>query len=431
MKKLLTFIFLSCTMALSAQNNAIQNAMKNYDYELAIKLLSKERKSPEMDLLQAKCYKNISKYAEAVKILEELFKQNMDNAIVYELADCYQLSGNYAKAKTYYFMALQSAPANRFARLNYVNILYKLKDFRHTIGECKAILKSDSLAVLYPILGDSYLQLPKMDSAIYYYKKAMDVNPDDYNSLAKLAKIYMQTEKYDLLVSSTNKYIQRDSTNQQVNQFNGIGYCMTGNFDKAIYQLGKLNQYGDSSLLTNFYLGASYMALDDYDSAYKPLQTAYNTDSTSSKTCFYYGKSALKYGDTRNAIRILNRGLSIITPSDSVLYNFHYNMAEGYLQIQNGTDALKHYQLAYKCNPNSKIIFYKIALLYDWTLKNKAEALNYYRQFMLTQSKPKTDDSKKSETPSPTKMTYYTVTEKRISELVLEMKTPNKKTEAN
>jgi len=51
MKKLLTFIFLFCSLVLSAQSNAIQNAMKNYDYELSIKLISKERKTPEMDLL--------------------------------------------------------------------------------------------------------------------------------------------------------------------------------------------------------------------------------------------------------------------------------------------------------------------------------------------------------------------------------------------
>jgi tetratricopeptide (TPR) repeat protein len=426
MKKLLTFILLSCSLALSAQNNAIQNAIKNYDYELAIKLISKERKTPEMDLLQAKCFKNISKYAEAIKILEELFKQNMDNSVVYELADCYQQSGNYAKAKTYYFMALQSAPAIRFARLNYVNILYKLKDFRHTIGECKAILKSDSLAVLYPILGDSYLQLPKMDSAIYYYKKAIDANSDDFNSLSKLAKLYQQTEKYDLLVSSTNEYIQRDSTNQLINQFNGIGYCMTGNFGKAISQLDKLNQYGDSSLLTNFYLGASYMALDDFYSAYKPLQTAYNTDSASSKICFYYGKVAVEYGDTKNGIRILERGLGIITPPDSMLYNYHYKLSEGYQQIHNGVEALKHLQLAAKYNPNSKMTLYKIASTYDTMLNNKTEALNYYRQFMLTQSKPKADNSKKNETPNLNRMSYYTIAEKRINELVQEMKTPKK-----
>jgi len=435
MKKLLTFILLCCSLALSAQNTAIQNALKNYDYELAIKLISNERKTPEMDLLKAKCFKNISKFTDAIKILEELFKQSTENSIVYELADCYQLSGNFARAKLYYFMALQAAPANRFARLNYVNILYKLKDFRHTISECKSILKTDSLAVLYPILGDSYLQLAKMDSAIYFYRKGFDANPDDYNSLTKLTKLYLQTEKYDLLVSSTNKYIQRDSTNQQINQYNGIGYCMTGNFPKAIYRLDKLSRNGDSTLLTNFYLGASYMANDDYDLAYKPLQIAYNADSTSHKLCFYFGKACVKYGESKNGIRLLERGLGIITPPDSMLYNFHYNLAEGYQQIQNIPEALKHLQLAAKYNPNSKMTLYKIASTYDWALKNKTEALNYYRQFMLTQGKSKTDDSNKKNTSNPNKpelgISYYTIAQKRINELVLELKTSNKKADSN
>ena len=77
MKKLLTAILLCCALVLQAQNSAIQNALKNFDYEQAIKLISKEKRTPELDLLKAKCYKNIAQYNDAINILEVLVKADL------------------------------------------------------------------------------------------------------------------------------------------------------------------------------------------------------------------------------------------------------------------------------------------------------------------------------------------------------------------
>lgn len=428
MKRNLIGLLLCCSFILPAQNNAIQNALKNYDYEQAIKLISKEKRTPGLDLLKAKCFKNIAQYNDAINILEELVKSDLEHtSVVNELADCYQLSGNLGKAKLYYFMVLQSAPTNRFARLNYLNTLFKLKDWKQTILECKSILQKDSVAVLYPVLGDCYSQLAKIDSAIYFYKKGIDTNPEDYSSLSKLSKLYLQTENYSALINSTNNYIHRDSTNQQINQYNGIGNCLSNNHDKAIYRLCKLSQSGDSSFLTNFYLGASYLATEDYTSAYKSLKIAYNVDSTNTKICLYLGKSAIKCSEYQNGIKILNRGLNLIIPSDSTLFNYYYYLVDGYKETENGIAELKYLQLTYKCNPNFRVALYKIASVYDWKLNNKVEALNYYKQFMLTQSK------KKSENPNTAgyTATYYNVAERRINELLTEIKIINKKTKTN
>jgi len=428
MKKLFIGFLLCLPVFLQAQNSAIQNALKNFDYEQAIKLISKEKRTPELDLLKAKCYKNIAQYDDAINILEALVKADLEHiSAVNELAECYLLSGNFGKAKLYYFMMLQSVPNNRFARLNYLNTLFKLKDWKQTVSECKSILQKDSIAVLYPMLGDCYSQLSKIDSAVYYYKKGINANPEDYNSLSKLSKLYLQKEDYSALIKSTDKYIQRDSSNQQINQYNGIGNCLANNHEKAIYRLGKLAQQGDSSFLTNFYLGACYLAAEDYPLAYKSLKTAYKADSTNTKICLYLGKSAIKCEEYQKGIKILNRGLNMIIPSDSTLFNYYFYLVDGYRETENNTEELKYLQLAYKSNPNFRVALYKIASVYDWRLKNKTEALNYYRQFMLTLPKKKSGDTDTSEYTA----TYYNVAEMRIKELLTEMKMANKKTNPN
>jgi len=416
MKKLLTGFLLCCFSILHAQTNAIQNALKNYDYELAIQLISKEKKSVDMDFLKAKCYKNIAQYKSAIVLLEEIARQNPTNiAAVNELSESYQLSGNYSKSKFFYFMALQSAPNNRFAQLNYLNSLFKLRDWKSTIKFALPILKKDSLSVLYPILGDCYGQLQKNDSSAYCYYKALQYNPEDYSTLSKLSNIFLQQNKYDPLLYYTNRYLQIDSSNQTINQYNGIGLCMTKNHPQAIYRLKKLYQQGDSSFITNFYLGISYYANKENTDAYFHLKQSFKKDSNNVTVYYYLGKAAILSGHQQEGIAYLKRGLDKIIPKDSVLYNYNYGIAKGY-EFGNNTERLKYLKLCSKLKPEQKSLLYIIAGVYDNELKKPEEALNYYNLFMAT--RPTTETSKNQSSGIGS---YYNATEYRIKEIKEEL----------
>lgn len=415
MKKLFIVFLLYLPAILHAQTNAMQNALKNYDYELAIQLISKEKKSADMDFLKAKCYKNIAQYKSAIVLLEEIVRQNPTNiAAVNELAESYQLSGNYSKSKFFYFMALQSAPNNRFAQLNYMNSLFKLRDWKSTIKFALPILKKDSLPVLYPILGDCYLQVLKPDSSIYFYRKALKNNSEDYNTLSKLSSIYLLSSDYDALLKCTTNYMQTDSSNQVINQYNGIGHCMTKNHPQAIYRLNKLYQQGDSSFITHFYLGISYFANNDNPDAYFHLKQALKKDSSNVTVYYYLGKAAILSGHQPEGIAYLNKGINKITPKDSVLYNYNYAIAKGY-EFGNNTERLRYLKLCSKLKPEQKSLLYIIAGIYDNELKKPEEALNYYNLFMAT--RPTTELGKSQNGIG----SYYNATEYRIKEIKEEL----------
>lgn len=414
MKKLLTSILLCCALIIQAQSNAVQNALKNHDYEQAIKLISKEKKSPEMDLLKAKCFKNISQYNDAIALLEEITKTDKaDIAAVNELADCYQQVGNFRKAKLYYYSALQSTPDSRFAQLNYLNSTYKLKEWSQTIKQAHAILQKDTLPVLLPLLADCFSQLSKTDSAIYYYQKGMLRNPDDYNSLSKLSRLYVQAEKFDDLVNATNRFMLSDSSNQVINQYNGIGLCMSKKHDRAIYRLKSLSLQGDSSFLTNYYLGASYYAIADYINAYDYLCRAYKNDSSNIRLHYYLGESAIMSGHQPRGIQVLNEGLNLLIPKDTELFNYYYCISKGYDGLNKPLDEIKYLRLSYDHKQDSKLI-YNIAAIYDYQIQNPEEALKYYNEFMATQPKTKTTPTLTNGTVS---ISYYSAVENRIKEL--------------
>lgn len=318
-------------------------------------------------------------------------------------------------------MALQLVPDNRFAQLNYMNIVFKLRDWTQTIQLAHSILQKDSLPGLFPVLGDCFIQLSNPDSATYYYQKAIIYNPEDYNSLSKLSKIYLQTEKYSDLINSTNRYILSDSSNQVINQYNGIGLCMNKNYERAIYRLNSLVQQGDSSFLTNYYLGASYFATQDYVTAFDLLSRAHQKDSSNISLYYYLGKSAIFSGHQQKGIQILNKGLSLMIPGDSVLFNYYYIISQAYNRLSNSIEEIKYLKLSYKCNSDNRII-YSIAGIYDYTLKNPEEALNYYNQFMAT--RPKTKVSSPNAAPVAS---YYNAAEARIKELKTELEAKKKK----
>jgi tetratricopeptide (TPR) repeat protein len=423
MKYIFIGLLLCSSCIIQAQNNAIQQALKNFDYEVAIRLIAKEKPTPELNFLKAKCYKNIARYNEAILLLEDMVRQEASNMpAVNELADCYQMKGNYTKAKFYYFVALQSAPSNRYAQLNYLNILFKLKEWNHTVLQAHVILQKDTLPVLFPIMGDCFVQLSKPDSAQYYYRKGMDSNPDDYNTLSRLSKIYLVNDKYTDLINATNHFIQSDSSIQVINQYNGIGYSMNREYDRAIYRLNKLFLQGDSSFLTNYYLGASYFATGNFDTAYDHLNIAYRIDSTNHNLCYFLGKSAIYRGYQQKGIRILNEGLNKLIPKDSVLFNYYVNIAHGYDMLLNYTEEIKYLKICNKCNPKYRLGLYTIAEIYDEKLNNMEEALNYYNQFMATRPKAKPDTPKNPQTAS-----YYTATENRILEIKANLEAKKKK----
>jgi len=310
-------------------------------------------------------------------------------------------------------MALQQTPDSRYAQLNYLNITYKLKELNQTIKLAHSIFQKDTVPVLLPVLGDCFTQLGKTDSAIYYYRKAMFHNPADYNSLSKLSKLYIQTEKFDDLVSSTDRFILSDSSNQVINQYNGIGLCMSKKHEKAIYRLKSLSQQGDSSFLTNYYLGASYYAVEDYIEAYNYLSSAYKSDSSNIRLHYYLGESAIMSGHRFRGIQILTEGLNLLIPKDAELFNYYYCISKGYSSMNRPLDEIKYLKLSYDHKPDNKLI-YNIAAIYDYQIKDPEEALNYYNRFMATQPKTKTTPAITNGTLN---LTYYGAVENRIKDL--------------
>jgi len=177
MKKFCFSIILLATLISQAQNKQIVNALKSFDYQQAIQLIDATEQNTEMNILKAQCYKNLSKFENAISILEQVVATDSSNLqALSNLADSYESIGKFKKSTSFYLKCIAQSPANNYFRLKYINSLFKLKDWNNTIREINIHFKKDTVNSLYGILGDCYWQKDRIDSAIVNYRKGLNVN---------------------------------------------------------------------------------------------------------------------------------------------------------------------------------------------------------------------------------------------------------------
>ncbi len=150
MRKLfITLCFSICCTLLTAQNtNPIQEAMSNYDYETALKLIEQEA-APSLPLLyqKGKALKGLGNNPEALSVFQEIVTQDSLNPRAYiEAAECCKSLAKYGEALNYYQEALTINPDNKYVRLQYIGMLMSMKKHREALKESNLLAEHDSSA---------------------------------------------------------------------------------------------------------------------------------------------------------------------------------------------------------------------------------------------------------------------------------------------
>ena len=119
MKYLLILLCLGFNVALSAQNvTSIQEAMANYDYKTAIRLIDGETASSQLLLQKAKALKGLGHTAEALSTLQHIISELPENQqALIEAAECCRQLSKYNEALEYYRKVLKLNPEHTYAHL--------------------------------------------------------------------------------------------------------------------------------------------------------------------------------------------------------------------------------------------------------------------------------------------------------------------------
>ncbi|MCC8409242.1 tetratricopeptide repeat protein [Mucilaginibacter sp. UR6-1] len=361
MKPILTFITTMCLCAaVYAQNTPKHDATALLEY-----------------------YQN-QRYADAFTYLHGIYGDSVaDVKILSALAYTSQMSGQLPQAEKYYLRILQTDSLNIPVLFNLGNINNRRGNNAKAIIYYLKIIKKDSTNFnVYRQLSTLAKNVGDMGSSIYYMQQANNINPLDGDVAFDLSTFYLAIKQLDQAEKVLSPALAADSTNLTLILGKAKTTYQQGKTAETIALCNKLIQEGDQSGAVISMLGTSYYL----EKKYQLCIDTYNklTDDTQTEASLYYTGMAYKgLKDQRKAIKYLEDAIEkAISPTVDTYYG---EIAESYDRLNKTMLSLAAYQKALEYNERP-VTLYALAILYDDKLKNKKQAIRYYKKYLA--SKP-------------------------------------------
>jgi protein O-mannosyl-transferase len=186
-------------------------------------------------------------------------------------------------------------------------------------------------------------QQSQLPAIIGYYKKALEIDPRDKNSLVNLGVCYYRTKDYDEAYKCTSKAMEIDPN--------------------------------DTSLFGN--IADIYFMKSEYEQAILNYKRSIFTKSDSYNTYNFYGTALFNLKRYNEAISVFENGLK--KHSDHAQMWLNYGNA---LAISNRfNEAIKAFEKAYKLNPNQRQALNYLFMAYN-AIGDSVKANNYYQLYI-------------------------------------------------
>lgn len=423
MKKITTLILLCVCLLTKAQSIiSIQEAIANYDYEKALKLIEKEKTVTTKLLFQkAQALKGLNLTTDALEVFRKITITEPENQRAQiELAECYKTLGKFTDALSCYERVLQLNPTNKYVRLQHINLLCSLERFKAGKSACDELMKNDSSVVAKRLLAMCYEGLEESDSAITCYNTILQTAPEDYLSVARLANLYIKTNKLESAIKCTETYREKDSTNLFVNKQNALAYCLNKSYPIATERYEYLVNHGDSSHLTCYYLGICYYATEKFYEAHDFLNIALKNDPKNVNLLYYMARSCAKTSWKKEGVEYMNQAIALTIPSDTTLTRLYIGLADCYKLAGMPQNQIEALQEQYKYDSKNTKLLYQMGAIYQDALKNNKKAEQYLEMYLKTKPKEKVEAAAQLNSKGEIEVdeaAYYNATTKRLEQI--------------
>ncbi len=199
-------------------------------------LLGKKDVSESNDLSQwvGKTYYNQERYTKALEYFLPLSAKKQDAKLFYDIAQCYMELDQYKKSVEFYEKALTVRYDKTWE--NELALVYttagmdaKAVDrFRNVIAKSNSSNYSN-----YFNLGNTFFGMNQLDSALVYFKKAQEVNPDSYELLTMLMHTYYKKKDIRGAQAAIDDVLKANPDNANAYYLLGKLYFDNGSKDKG------------------------------------------------------------------------------------------------------------------------------------------------------------------------------------------------------
>jgi tetratricopeptide (TPR) repeat protein len=339
LKTLVIFLSFS-SLNLTAQSDCVQEFEKKYEsgeYEAALTISQtciEIDLDPELRFFKTRCLMYQEEYEKAIPNYRALLATDGKNVdFLNGLGAAYYVLDQDDTALVYYSMALEIDPSNVKALMNR-SILYadfsEVEKAEKDAAQLEAANGDDS--DYWVNLGDAFYISELDTEALDAYKKAININPNNYKAYRSRAEYYSFKEEHDLGLSYIEKAIA-------INKKDPLNYHLKGEilyFMDDLHYKEAIKSYSKSfSLEENadvaYYMGLCYDELDDFEKAEKYYRKSIELGSAE-VDCYNYLAYLLILSDELEEALELSKEAVKLNPNDYYAYglqgNIYYDLGE-------------------------------------------------------------------------------------------------------
>jgi tetratricopeptide (TPR) repeat protein len=226
-------------------------------------------------------------------------------------------------------------------------------------------------------LGYALLQKGRVDEAITYFQKALQINPDYAEAHNNLGNILLKMGKVDEAITHYQKALQIKPDNAVIRNNLGNALLVMGKVDEAITHYQKTLQINPDYAEAHNSLGSALLQKGKMDEAMVHFQTALEINPDFAEAHNNLGNALFKMGKVDEAIVHYQKALQI-NPNDA---EAQINLGSALLQKGSLDEAIAHYQKAVQNKPDSVDVLNNLAWLLatcpDAHVRDGVQAVKY------------------------------------------------------
>jgi tetratricopeptide (TPR) repeat protein len=182
-------------------------------------------------------YMNQGDLTAALRELLKAEELNPDDAIVHnDLGLCYMLKKRMPDAIAHFKKAIELKPGYAPARNNLGTAYLEMQEWVAAIGVFKEITQDLLYATPhYPLanLGLAYYNKGQYRTAMRYYKKALEIQPDFANALRGVGRTYLATNQGRLALKYLQRAVKAAPRAPEIHYDLGEAYLLVGRYREA------------------------------------------------------------------------------------------------------------------------------------------------------------------------------------------------------
>lgn len=400
---LLVLQFLLQNAFSQVQNSIIQMELKllkgEYDsvIYLSNKLIEKDSLEPYAFYYLGKAYQERFKYVDAEIAFKKAFNQDSTNIVFQNgLAETYESLGKDEDAIDIYYTQYLIDTLNISPIINLANIFRKNREFGTAIHYYQKALEIDPNNYYYnKSIAFCFDQINMVTPAILYYQKAIEINPYDINVHIILANILNGERRFKEAIDICKKGLEINQMEVQLKKLLAYTYYLNREFDLSIQGFDELLANSDSVFFNLKYRGLALYENQSFEKAIIDLKEASAMDVEDPEVAFYIGSALGRTGEYAEGANYLNLTIRMLAPPAKQMANIYSELSTIELKKENYALSLDYLKMAYQADPDP-IYSFRMAQLYDQFLGDKKLAINYYDGYLTMMKERKSDSTQSS-----------------------------------